>query len=87
MATIASIKTAAALAQASDPGRCESVGGELIMMSPSGFRHGRIVARLTKLLSIFVDEAGLGVVTGAEAGFWIGRDPDTVRAPDVAFVT
>lgn len=28
----------------------------------------------------------MGEVFGAETGFWIGRDPDTVRAPDVAFI-
>ncbi len=28
----------------------------------------------------------MGVVTGAETGFLIGRNPDTVRAPDVALV-
>ena len=28
----------------------------------------------------------LGFPFGAEAGFIIGRDPDTVRAPDFAFV-
>lgn len=28
----------------------------------------------------------LGVVCGAETGFRIGTNPDTVRAPDVAFV-
>jgi Uma2 family endonuclease len=25
-------------------------------------------------------------VAGADTGFWLTRDPDTVRAPDVAFV-
>jgi len=56
------------------------------MMTPTGFEHGRIVVRITKPLAQFVDENGLGVVTGAETGFQIGRDPDTVRAPDIAFI-
>jgi Uma2 family endonuclease len=38
------------------------------------------------LLGGFVKQRRLGVVTGAETGFLLSRDPDTVRAPDVAFV-
>lgn len=56
------------------------------MMSPAGFEHGRLVANVTAPFTSFVRENKLGVVTGAETGFWIGRDPDTVRAPDVGFV-
>ena len=29
----------------------------------------------------------MGVVFGAETGFWTERNPDTVRAPDAAFVS
>src|SRR5206468_12011006 len=35
----------------------------------------------------FVRTRQLGEVFGAETGFTIARNPDTVRAPDVAFVT
>ena len=56
------------------------------MMTPAGFEHGRIVALVSAPLIDFVKEHALGVVTGAETGFQIGHDPDTVRAPDVAFV-
>jgi Uma2 family endonuclease len=34
----------------------------------------------------FVKTHGLGVVFGAETGFKLTSDPDTVRAPDLAFV-
>jgi Uma2 family endonuclease len=80
------ITTAEQLAQATGLGRCELVRGELVMMSPSGFQHGRIVAQLTHALVQHVKEGRLGIVTGAETGFRLGRDPDTVRAPDVALV-
>jgi len=86
MATIQQITTAQQLLEASDLGRCELVRGELIMMSPSGFEHGRIIANVTAPLTSFVRQNDLGVVTGAESGFLIARDPDTVRAPDVGFV-
>ena len=56
------------------------------MMSPSGFEHGAIVGLLTELLVRHVKENKLGVVTGAESGFLLSQDPDTVRAPDVGFI-
>ncbi len=56
------------------------------MMSPGGFEHGRVALRIGEFVSSFVRQRGLGVATGAETGFQIGRDPDTVRAPDVGFV-
>ena len=56
------------------------------MMSPSGGEHGWVIANVTVPLGAFVKSHHLGYVFGAEAGFIIERDPDTVRAPDVAFV-
>lgn len=56
------------------------------MMAPAGFEHGRIVSRVNARLQDFVERHNLGVVTGAETGFQIESDPDTVRAPDVGFV-
>ena len=56
------------------------------MMSPAGGEHGSIVASVTAPLTLFVKQHGLGRIYGAETGFQIARDPDTVRAPDVGFV-
>ncbi len=66
--------------------RYELVKGELRTMSPSGFEHGAVVVNLTFLLTGHVKAHELGVVVGAETGFKISSDPDTVRAPDIAFV-
>ena len=38
-------------------------------------------------LAEYVDENRLGTVYAAETGFRLATDPDTVRAPDVAFVS
>ena len=67
--------------------RYELVKGELRMMSPAGGRHGRVAMNLAVSLANHVTSGNLGVVYAAETGFIIARDPDTVRAPDVAFIS
>jgi len=80
------ITTAEQLLRASDLGRCELLSGELVRMNPAGGEHGRVVARLTVAIGTHVSTHGLGITYGAETGFVLARQPDTVRAPDVAFV-
>lgn len=41
---------------------------------------------LTLILGNFGKSHKLGGMMGAETGFIIRRDPDTVRAPDIAFI-
>lgn len=55
-------------------------------MSPAGFEHGRVAALVCASLAAHVRQERLGEVAGAETGFILRRNPDTVRAPDVAFV-
>ena len=56
------------------------------MMSPAGFDHGRFASNIVAALKNYVTQHKSGVVATAETGFQIAHDPDTVRAPDVAFV-
>jgi len=65
----------------------ELVRGVLVVREPAGFRHGAVSATLTKLLALHVDTERLGRVLAAETGFKVAADPDTVRAPDVAFIS
>ena len=62
------------------------VRGELQRMAAAGFRHGAVIMNVAGPLSQHVKAHGLGVLCGAETGFVLERDPDTVLAPDVAFV-
>ena len=66
--------------------RRELVEGQLRVMAPSGAEHGRVASTANRLLSVQVHRSGAGVTFGAETGFILGSDPDTVRAPDAAFV-
>lgn len=67
-------------------GRFELVNGKLIEMSPPGAEHGAVAMNLGSLIAEHVRRNKLGRVLAAETGFRLARNPDTVRAPDVAFV-
>lgn len=67
--------------------RLELVSGEIIEMAPTGGQHGVITSELNYYIQDFIKKHKLGRATGAETGFVLAKDPYTVRAPDVAFIT
>lgn len=77
--------TAEELEKFSDDYRYELVEGRLIRMSPVGYQHGVIVVGFSSLLHRHVKARHLGAVT-TELGCRLASDPDTVRAPDIAFI-
>ena len=79
--------TAADLERLPDDGfRYELVRGEVRKMTPASNEHGKIAALVTASLVQHVLANRLGSVYAAETGFRLASDPDTVRAPDAAFV-
>ncbi len=87
MATTMRPMTAEELALVRDDGyQYELARGELRRLPYAGFRASNIAARIAVRIGAYSDAQGLGEVTGADGGYVLERGPDTVRAPDVAFV-
>jgi Uma2 family endonuclease len=66
-------------------GKMELWDGRVVITSPVGRKHGRGARRTSQGLGIFVDAHDLGEIE-VETGFRLYRSPDTVYAPDVAFI-
>jgi Uma2 family endonuclease len=66
--------------------RYELVRGELRKMAPASHTHGRFEINFAAPLFQHVKANNLGAVYGADTGFKLASDPDTVRAPDAAFI-
>jgi Uma2 family endonuclease len=75
------------LALPDDGRRHEIVAGLVVSEPPASFRRGDTAAEVLTCLSEYVRPRDLGRVVSTETGFLLARDPDTVRAPDVAFVS
>jgi len=70
------------------PGKStELVRGRLIVREPPSAYHGKVAARLLFLIGQHVYARDLGWLFAQDTGFKIESDPDTVRAPDVGFVS
>ncbi|MGH7696173.1 MAG: Uma2 family endonuclease [Gemmatimonadaceae bacterium] len=82
------LMTAEELERVDLPGKVtELIRGQLIVREPPGTRHGMIAATLCIIVGTFVRREKLGAVFAQDTGFKIESDPDTVRAPDVAYLS
>ena len=87
MAQTTQLITAEQLADRLDEfGRCELIRGEVVPVHASFGEHGEVAMNVAGPLHHHVRKQGLGRVYAAETGFTLQRDPDTVRAPDAAFI-
>ena len=67
--------------------RGELIRGVLRETMPTGEERGQLAMTIGFLLNGFVIPRRLGRVIGSDAGVLLERDPDTVREPDVAFIS
>jgi Uma2 family endonuclease len=66
--------------------RHELIKGEHLTMSPPGELHGAVTMNLSILLGQYIKSRNLGQMYAAETGFKLESNPDTVLAPDIAFI-
>jgi Uma2 family endonuclease len=64
----------------------ELIEGELIEVSPQGRVHGRAISNLAFFLTQEIRMDRSGELLSGDVGFILTRNPDTVLAPDIAFV-
>ncbi len=85
---ISKLLTADDLLRLSSEGvRGELIRGVLHETVSAGLRHGEIVMTLGVLLGIFIKPLRLGRLAASDAGIRLERNPDTVREPDIAFIS
>jgi Uma2 family endonuclease len=65
----------------------ELVKGEIVQLSPAGGKHGRVAGRAHTLVLLHAHRRKLGIVVSSDTGYYVHRNPDSVRAPDVAFIS
>jgi Uma2 family endonuclease len=66
--------------------RTELVRGRLVVREPATLRHGVIVVRIVLEIGTYLEANPIGEVMAGDPGFTLFRNPDTVRAPDVAYL-
>ena len=88
MATARSLITAEELLMMPEDGkRYELVRGVLVEKMPTGHPHARVASKFDRALGNYTEAAGnYGEVLVGDPGYRLERDPDTVRAPDVAWI-
>jgi Uma2 family endonuclease len=70
-----------------DLGPCELVDGRIVPLPPTRPEHGEIELNLGSELKAWVRSSGRGRASGGEVGLYIRRNPDTVRAADLIFIS
>lgn len=89
IATMATTRlfTVEELEQSPPEGEWELIDGELIPVNPTSFKFTTMAHRIGRIVGNYVDEHNLGAVTGADGGYVLFPDRESLLAPDVGFVS
>jgi Uma2 family endonuclease len=88
MSVASSLITASEFARMPDPGHPqELVRGVVIDMPPPKPRHNQICGNVFFQLRLYADKNQLGHVLPNDTGVITEHDPDSVRGPDVMFIS
>jgi Uma2 family endonuclease len=79
--------TGAELFAMGDIGPSELVRGEVIHHMPTGHPHGFFENMIGALLYIYLKTNPIGRAMSGEVGIYTRRNPDTIRAADVTFIS
>ena len=82
-----SLMTGEELFQRPDLSPCELVKGRVVPTMPTGDEHEDAESELGMRLRAYGKETGRGRAVGGEVGIYIRRNPDTVRAADIVFIS
>jgi Uma2 family endonuclease len=66
---------------------CELVNGRVVPTMPTGDEHADVESELGMRLRAYGKESKRGRAVGGEVGIYIRRNPDTVRAADIVFIS
>jgi Uma2 family endonuclease len=66
--------------------RLELVDGEFSELPGSNWLHAELVLHILDLIRAYVLAEGLGRAYGDGPAYFLARDPDTLRIPDVSFI-
>jgi Uma2 family endonuclease len=65
----------------------ELIRGVLYETMPAGGRHGDVAGALLSEVRVYVRPRRMGRVGGADTGILLERNPDTVREPDMYYIS
>ncbi len=86
--TTATLLTAEDLLRLGSEGiKGELIRGVLCETVPSGTEHGQIAMSLGGAMMAYVRSQRIGRVVGSDSGILLQHSPDTVREPDIYFVS
>jgi Uma2 family endonuclease len=82
-----SLMTGEELLHLPDPGPCELIDGRIVPLPPTTVEHGEIEVILGSELRAWGHSSGRGRALIGGVGLYIRRNPDTVRAIDILFIS